>query len=339
MTRRTDLSAPLVQSTLAITALTLATCRDVHEPTPPPMVGHPALPLSNPRSLASGEFRGLWYDGNAELAGYEITQPRYGSLRHGELALIYVTEPLDRQTWIKRDDALPERRVDVLKLNANLTFLAGIYPYSVMTSVFSPIDDWGMARFTPVKITLTAQEWCGQVFEGMWPGVGTLERQTISYFADEGERHLREPVPDDTLYEDALLIQLRELDGPFAKGASWSGYLVPSLWRLRRAHTPAVAAPTTITRSEAMRDGFAVTRFVVESTNYRRTIDVERAAPRRILGWQTSDGEQATLRRSTRLPYWERNRPGDESLREQLGFPTQPAPAPTPPPGTTTIGR
>jgi hypothetical protein len=223
MTRRTDLSAPLVQSTLAITALTLATCRDVHEPTPPPMLGHPALPLSNPRSLASGEFRGLWYDGNAELAGYEITQPRYGSLRHGELALIYVTEPLDRQTWIKRDDALPERRVDVLKLNANLTFLAGIYPYSVMTSVFSPIDDWGMARFTPVKITLTAQEWCGQVFEGMWPGVGTLERQTISYFADEGERHLREPVPDDTLYEDALLIQLRELDGPFAKGASWSG--------------------------------------------------------------------------------------------------------------------
>jgi len=139
-----------------------------------------------PRARATGAFRGLWFDGNAELSGYRLTTPRYGELRRGELVLIYVTEPMDRATWVKDDDAPPERRVEVLKLNESRSFLAGIYPYTVMTSTFAPIDAWGGERFAPVKISLTAQEWCGQVFQAVWPGAGRFEEQIASYFADEG---------------------------------------------------------------------------------------------------------------------------------------------------------
>lgn len=303
---------------------------------------HPAL-TGPPRAKASAGFRAAWFDGTAELSGYRVTVPRYGELRTGELVLTYVTEPMNRTTRIKDDDAGQEARVDVLKLNANLTFLAGVYPYSVMTSVFSPIDDWGedaAPRFAPVKITLTAQEWCGHVFQALWPGREAFATELVSYFASEGESTRRVSTPQGTLYEDALLIQLRELDGPFAGGGDWSGFLVPSLWRLRRSHVAPAPAPATVTRQLADRDGTPVTRFVLTSDGYRRTFDVERSPSRRIVGWTTSDGEEARLLETARLAYWELNHVGDESYRERLGLPVDlRAPPGAPPAGTVQIGR
>lgn len=299
---------------------------------------HPPLP-SEPRAPASGEFRGRWYDGGAELSGYRLTTPRYGELRTGEMVLVYVTEPLNRKTWIKDDDAGPGERVDVLKLNQGFGFLTGIYPYSVMTSVFAPIDDWGGERFAPVKISVTVQEWCGHVFQALWPGDGLAQVQVASYFASEGEGIMTRPMPEGTLYEDALLVQLRELDGPFAGGGDWSGALVPSLWRVRRAHVPIEAVPATIRRERVGEGDGAVTRFVLEAAGYRRTFDVERAAPRRVVGWTTSEGEEARLLGTTRRPYWAENRVGDEALRAELGLSGEAAPPATAPPGTERIGR
>ncbi len=51
-----------------------------------------------------------------------------------------------------------------------------------------------------------------------------------------------------------------------------------------------------------------------------RTFDVERAFPRRILGWRTSEGERAELLKTARLTYWRLNAPGDESYLAQLGL-------------------
>lgn len=303
---------------------------------------HPTL-IGPPRAKASAAFRATWFDGTAELSGYRVTVPRYGELRTGELVLTYVTEPMNRTTRIKDDDAPSDARVDVLKLNANLTFLAGVYPYSVMTSVFSPIDDWGedvAPRFAPVKITLTAQEWCGHVFHAVWPGREAFATEIASYFASEGEETRRVSTPRGTLYEDALLIQLRELDAPFAGGGDWSGSLVPSLWRLRRAHVAPAPVPATVTRQLAERDGTPVTRFVLNSEGYRRTFDVERSPARRILGWTTSDGEEARLLETARLAYWKLNHVGEENYRERLGLPVDlRAPPAAPPEGTVQIGR
>lgn len=286
--------------------------------TDPPTARLPPWP-ARPRAAAGEAFTRAWSDGRAELSGYRARVSRYGELREAELVLIYVTEPMDRRTWIKDDDAPPDRRVGVMKLNASLKFLTGVYPYSVLTSVFAPVDRYRAEAFAPAKITLSAQEWCGHVFHGVWPGDDRATELLLSYFAQEGERRRDVAVPAGALYEDALLIQLRELDGPFAGGGDWRGWIVPSLWSIRRAHQPLAAVEATITRSRGARDGVAVHRFVLRYGEVTRTLDVEAAGARRVLAWQGSDGEDVRLVRTARLPYWQLHGNGDEAQRALFG--------------------
>jgi hypothetical protein len=273
------------------------------------------------------------------MSGYRLTTSRYGSPREAELVLIYVTEPHDRRSWIKDDAAEPPHRVEVLKLAASLKFLTGIYPYSVMTSVFSPVDDYGGPRFQPAKLTLGAQEWCGNWFLAVWPGPASLRALRLSYFASEGERTGTVETGAGAVYEDALLIQLRELDGPFAGGEDWEGPLVPALWEMRRGHADPGAVPVTIARGEAVRAGRPATRFTLRYGDVVRVLDVEVASPRRVLGWTTTRGglevERAELLATERLAYWELNAPGDEARRAALGLGTR---GYAPPPGDPTSG-
>jgi hypothetical protein len=192
-----------------------------------------------------------------------------------------------------------------------------------MTSVFSPINGVGRERFAPVKIALSSQEWCGQVHQLAKPTADRLYSQIRSYFSRDGEQNRMVRTPDFTLYEDALLIQLRELDGPFAGGRSWSGFIVPTLWSLRKEHRKASAVPATITRSEAVRKGRSVTRFVLRYGSYERTYEVEKALPRRILRWETNRGHRARLLGTERLAYWKLNHQGGKRWREALGLPRE----------------
>jgi len=289
--------------------------------------------------MASAAFHVRWSDGNAELTSYDVITPRYGEPRPAELVLIYVTEPMHRRTWIKDDDAQGPDRINVLKLNISLKFETGLYPYSVMTSVFAPLDAWRAERFAPAKITLSAQEWCGHVFQALWPGEGTVRSEIRSYFASEGERDETTTTPANTLYEDALLVQLRELDGPFAGGRAWEGALVPSLWRTRRMHTEGRPVPARITRSAATVEGVAVHRFVLEAGSYRRTFDVETTEAHQVLGWESSEGERVRRRATARMPYWQLNREADRvPARTRLGLDTRARPsAVEAPPGP--VGR
>lgn len=306
-------------------SLLLAACA----PAPPPPVAPGSVPApaevvalpGRPSDRASSEFWETWGDGRAEMSGYRATTMRYGAPRASEVVLIYVTEPHDRSTWVKDDEAPRGRRVNVLKLNHYESFQTGIYPYSVMTSVFSPVDGFGRGRFQPVKLTLTAQEWCGHTYHALWPGAARVRSTLLSYFASEGERSEVVEVPEGTLYEDALLIQLRELDGPFAGGATWQGRLVPTLWQGRVSHQPLRPVPATITRADTVLNGAAATRFTLQAdSGYVRTFFVEQVAPRRVLAWETSTGDRADLLRTERLPYWTLNGPGDERYRAALGL-------------------
>jgi hypothetical protein len=287
------------------------------------LAGFTQLP-DRPSASASSEFWEWWGDGRGELSGYRMTLQRYGEPREAELALIYVTEPHDRRTWIKDDHVTAPDRVEVLKLNRNAAFLTGSYPYAVMTSVFAPVDRYRAEAFSPVRIVHQAQEWCGAYSHLMWPGRDRFRSLRLSYFAQHGERVREVEVPPGTLYEDALLVQLRELDGPFADGEDWEGMLVPELWRVRSGHGSADPVAATITRDEGVREmpgeEVPVTRFTLESDGYWRVFEVERAAPRRILGWTTSTGEEAEILATERLAYWEMNGLGDETVREALGL-------------------
>jgi len=276
-----------------------------------------------PRQSPSEGFWRWWSDGNAELSAYRIRTPRYGEIREGSAVLIYVLEEHDRASWIKDDRGeVPEDlRSIVMKLNHVTRFQTGIYPYSVMRSIFSPVHGIGRERFAPTRITFTSQEWCGQVFQRVLPQIDRYSNEIRSYFSVEGETESEVRTAPFALYEDALLIQLRELDGPFADGEDWFGQIVPALWQRRRAHVPLRPVDATIRRSQAaLDDGTEVTRFVLSYGERSRTFDVERDLPRRVVRWTTSEGEVAEIAGTERLPYWQLHNVGDESHRARIGL-------------------
>ncbi len=275
---------------------------------------------SGQRVIASDQFWMRWGDGRAELSGYQITTPRYGELRQGTVVLIYVTEDLDRRTLVKDDlgQVAKEDRMTVLKLNHVLKFQTGIYPYSVMTSVFARLDE--QHTFPPVKIALSSQEWCGHVYHVLRPAAGAVESELHSYFGAEGDRWVKVPIPSGTLYEDDLLIQLRELTGPFAGGKDWKGMMIPSLWSLRKAHQELKAVTASIQRERVMIGNQALNRFTVVREGDKRVIFVETGGAHRVMRWEGSDGEVALIKKTARLPYWTLNHLGDEKFLSKLGL-------------------
>jgi hypothetical protein len=297
---------------------------------PAPVTSTVDLP-EEPDASASSEFWDFWGDGKAELSAYRGKTSRYGELREAEVVLIYVTEPHSRESWVKDQRAPEDEQVQVMKLNHVAKFRTGIYPYSVMTSTFSPVDDYPPHRFQPVKSTLTAQEWCGHVFHGIWIGSDAYTSAMHSYFAGEEDARKVVETPEGTLYEDALFIQLRELDGRFNEGEDWSGSLVPRLWERRKEHEPLEPVDAQITREDAEFDGTPVTRFELTYEGKTATFDIAKDYPHRLLHWSRSDGTEMTLVGSERLPYWRLNRNGDESQLEKLNLEPPQGPNPEQP--------
>jgi len=68
-----------------------------HGPTPTDIASHPASGIDSrlDTERASRDFWSRWGDGKAEISGYRIETNRYGEMREGTVALIYVTEPMD----------------------------------------------------------------------------------------------------------------------------------------------------------------------------------------------------------------------------------------------------
>jgi hypothetical protein len=281
----------------------------------PPL--HPGLDWA-PSERASPGFWDTWGDGNAELASYRGTVTRYGERREAELVLVTVTEPLDRRTLIKDDGAGDP--VQVLKLNAMLRFQTGIYPYTVMTSTFAPTDGYFAERFAPARISMSAQEWCGHTWLGAWPGRTETRVHGISYFAEEGERTETLPT-EDALFEDALPLMVRELDGPFLGGATHAEVtLVPSLWSSRRDHAPLAPSPATMDRTAGEPFGGEVTtRFTFRYTTGERTIAFDVTSDHRLTRLAEND-DVLLLENVVRLPYWQLNHEGDARHRVELGL-------------------
>lgn len=128
-----------------------------------------SLPLSS-------EFKSYWFDGTAEISSYALEQSRYGAPREGTAVLIYVTEDFLPDKQVKANQK-SESTQTVLKLNRTKNFLTGIYPYSIMTSIFSRL---GQSR-PLVKTTTSIQEWCGQAYLQLNRREG-LEVKSHSYF-------------------------------------------------------------------------------------------------------------------------------------------------------------
>jgi len=91
--------------------------------------------------VVNAEFWKTWGDGQAELAGYDLTYPRYGQLRKGVAVTIFVSETFSNQLRVKADEGKhpASDRFPVMKLNLVQDFQTGIYDYNNMTSVFTAL--------------------------------------------------------------------------------------------------------------------------------------------------------------------------------------------------------
>ena len=105
------------------------------------------------------KFNTYWHAGKAEITSYQLTQSRYGEIHKGTAVNIFVTEDFLPIKQVKADNK-NKSNIAVLKLNSTKKFVTGIYPYSIMTSTFSPIINSKKA----IKISFSAQEWCGNTF-------------------------------------------------------------------------------------------------------------------------------------------------------------------------------
>jgi hypothetical protein len=281
------------------------------------------------QEAASGRFWGHWSDGKAELDGYELVQPRYGEARRGRAVLIFVTEPFSRARRVKvdrHDPADPDQLV-ALKLNHVRRFQTGIYDYSLLTSIFTD----PAAGFRPTKLTFSAQEWCGHVFQELELDEGGVHSRLSSYFEGEGGQR-RIEAPGAFLSEDNLFITLRALGGAGLPTGRQPVTMLGSVMRSRLQHQPLGLFQTELVWDPTARElTVPAGAFEVRDVAYVRPdgggcrFALETAYPHRIVQWSCEDGERAVLTGSARLAYWEAHGEGDEKLLEKLGLTPMPA--------------
>ena len=274
------------------------------------------------------EFQAHWFDGNAEVAGYALRQPRYGVLREGTAVMIFVTETFSEEARVKADSG---RRPDsdvftVMKLNLVKDFQTGIYDYNLMTSVFVGLEPHGGRPLgLPAKVTFSAQEWCGNTFEELLFGPGEARRRSFSYFDGEGDRDVRISLPAGAVTQDQLPLLVRGIPESLPLGRSvrpmLRGSQQATLQHRDYAVVEAVFQVGEETRALRVPAGsFEAKTITVQVDGMRWVYDVEVAFPHRLIRWRGPDGEQGQLTGAARLPYWQLSGPGGEAALDRLGL-------------------
>ena len=276
-----------------------------------------SLLANMPARKMSEEFKSYWYAGEAEITSYKLEQARYGELREGHAALIFVTEPFLAEKQVKADYPNPDN-VPVLKLNSTKKYLTGIYPYSIMSSTFYPVTDNQHA----LKVSSSVQEWCGHVYSQL-NNKQEFEIESHSYFEGEADQTLK---LSKTWLEDEIWTKIRINPNGLPQGEI---DMIPSLEFIRTRHKPikAYAAVASIAENNG------ITSYILEypDLNRKLQIDYTTAFPYNIEGWtETSRSgygpnvkvltSKATKMKVMKTAYWRQNRTEDEILRKELGI-------------------
>lgn len=273
------------------------------------------------------DFSGYWYAGEAELNRYELQQSRYGEVREGDAVMIFVTEDFLPETQVKYEGRpAPDSPVSVLKLNATRKFLTGIYPYSTMTSVFTPVNPDEAGTY---KVTTTSQEWCGHVFMQLNRRDEGYKGAYFSYFQGEGDRAFELP---DVVLEDEIWTRIRLRPEALPTGEISA---LPGTLYLRLMHKDLGPYEATATLDDHSDDSLSdkpLKRYRLEYADLNRTLEIvfEAEFPHAILAWEETTGplgghggEQTTRAVRThaiKLDYWNYNALDDTKLRDRLGL-------------------
>jgi hypothetical protein len=276
------------------------------------------LPLAgNP---ASDDFRKYWYQGKGELTRYSLEQARYGEIHKGDAVLIFVTEPFLTDKQVKLDSGKSDSAVSVLKLNLTKKFYTGIYPYSLMTSTFSPVD---FQKQRTLKVTSSTQEWCGQTYSQLNFRNNGYHALLHSYFQDEADQDL---TLKGTWLEDEVWTRIRLAPETLPVG---DVEMIPALQFVRLGHVDLKVELATATRK---REGNMET-YTVQYKNLKRTLTIHYYAtfPYAIQSWEEKTpggfGPDATMlttramkTNSILLDYWNKHNVADAPYRKKLGL-------------------
>jgi hypothetical protein len=275
--------------------------------------------LSDPAVYRSAEFKDYWHAGKAEVNSFNLDQSRYGESRKGKAVMIFVTEDLSKKLQVKLDDPSGRNKINVLKLNYTKNFITGIYPYSLMLSVFTPVDR--EKEPSSLKATMSSQEWCGHVYTQLNLRGNRYAVKSHSYFEQEADERfsVRQALLEDELWN---LIRLDHRNLPTGELE-----VLPGLFHTRLNHTDVKVRTAVAERSET--DSAFV--YTLQFPQEQRTLSIrfQKTFPHRILGWKetwTANGAvmetTATLDKTLYTDYWTKNRNEFLYLRDSLNLPT-----------------
>lgn len=267
-------------------------------------------------------FKEYWYQGKAEISSYDLVQARYGELHKGTAVTVFVTEPFSQSKQVKLNNTTrnAEDVVPVLKLNTLRKFATGIYDYSIMQSVFTPVDIDQYEH--SIKVSTSIQEWCGHTYMQLNLQPYKYKVLLHSYFETEADQTFQ---LDRAMLEDELLNLIRISPKSLPTG---SIRLIPNTATTRLIHSNFDIEEAAATLTEHEREADWMT-YTITFTNSQRKLSVhfQKAFPYQIEAWEESylDGgrlltTKATRKKTILSPYWSKNRLADRSLRRQLGL-------------------
>lgn len=268
-------------------------------------------------------IRDYWYAGKAELTRYTLSQARYGELHPGEAVLIFVTEPFLKDKQVKHEFGSGVKATSVLKLNLTKNFFTGIYPYSIMTSIFTPID---FKNMTTLKVTSSVQDWCGQTFMQLNARDGGFHVESRSYFQRDADEDFE---LEGALLEDEVWTRLRLAPQSLPTGQI---KIIPSAEYARLGPFDLKALEATATMQTVGAAKHLSTYTIdYQEINRKLVIRFERDFPHRIVGWEETRmsgfGADAKVLTTTAektdsmmIDYWSRHKLADAPLRDKLGI-------------------
>jgi predicted RNA-binding protein len=277
-------------------------------------------------NLIENEFDDYWYQNKAELSSYKLEQARYGEIHQGEAVLVFVTEDFSASKLVKLDNpsASPKDAVKVLKLNATRNFNTGIYPYSMMASVFTPIDF--KKHPNTLKFTTSSQEWCGHTFMQANLEKNYYKVALNSYFESEGDKNFK---ADKIMLEDEIWTRIRIAPKSLPQG---NITLLPGSFYTRLRHSefkPQKAK--AVLKEDSENDGFMV--YNLQYTDLDRTLKItfQKNFPFQIESWEESYMSgwgksakklttKAVRNKTMLLDYWNKHNNEDLGLRKELGL-------------------
>lgn len=247
-----------------------------------------------------------WDDGNAEFSVYDATGRFEGQERAFTARILVVKEDFVRGSLVKSDHGpVPGKTFEVLKLNYLHDVPTGTYAFHQMASVF-----FDRESFLPVKLAASSMEACGLTYAVAHPDGNTLRHESHSYWDEEGDRQLALAWEEGAVFYDSLPLWLRGLD--LTKRARYEVPLFPTQVRNRIGNPVLGRAEVELRGPDRARGGALA--VAVRHPGGEDRLWFRKAEPRVLARWEAADGRVLVLRKTLRIPYWERTAPEDEEL-------------------------